>query len=124
MYDKDKKEIPMLSDGTVIAMANQENSYTQKFIKLGDDLAKHLEMELPRIFDPSFGRPYPTIWCTLGYFCHDDFEITEEVKHTFEEIHTNPKYQNIIIDIDKIEIIEFPKRSLDNYTPYGSPFFL
>jgi hypothetical protein len=39
LYNNDAEEICMLSDGTVIAMANLENSDTQTFIRIGDDLA-------------------------------------------------------------------------------------
>ena len=78
-------------------------------------------MELPFIFDPSFGRTYPTMWCTLGYFDHDDFKVTDEIRHTFEQICTNLE---LVIDIDKVEIVEFPKKSFDQYCRYGSPIFL
>jgi hypothetical protein len=35
-------EIRMLSDGTVRAMTNLENSDTQTFIRIGNDLAMYL----------------------------------------------------------------------------------
>jgi hypothetical protein len=125
-FYKGKNEIPMLSDGTVIAMADQESSFTQMFIRVGNALAKHLQIQLPYIFDPSFGRPYTTMWCTLGYFCHDDFEITDEVRKTFEDINNNLSTgrQKITININKIKIIEFPKKSLDGHKQYGSHFTL
>ena len=105
-------------------MSNQENPSTQKFIRVGNALVKYLQIQLPYIFDPSFGRTYPTMWCTLGYFCDDDFEITDELRHTFEEIASDLKNQTIVIDVDKVQIVKFHKKSLDKYELLGLPIFL
>jgi|SRR6478736_7699444 len=51
-----------------------------------------------------------------------EFKITE-VRHTCEEIYTNPKNQNIIIDINKVEVIEFSGKPLDGFRRMDHPSF-
>ena len=115
----DMKEIRMLSDGTVVAMADLENSDTQKFARVGNVLARYLQEELPYIFDLSFGRKFPsTVWCTLGYFDHDDFEITENIRDSFNFITRDI----IAVNIKEVQIVEFKKGTLDDARPIGIPF--
>jgi len=118
-YNNDMKEIHMLSDGTVVAMADLEDSDTQKFTRVGNLLARYLQEELPYIFNLSFGRKFPSaVWCTLGYFDHDDFEITENIRDSFNFITRNI----ITVNIKEVQIIEFSKRTLDDARPIGIPF--
>ena len=118
-YNNDMKEIRMLSDGTVVAMADLEDSDTQKFTRVGNLLARYLQEELPYIFDLSFGRKFPSaVWCTLGYFDHDDFEITENIRDSFNFITRNI----ITVNIKEVQIIEFNKRTLEDVRPIGIPF--
>ena len=50
----------------VVAMADLEDSDTQKFTRVGNLLARYLQEELPYIFDLSFGRKFPSaVWCGL-----------------------------------------------------------
>ena len=66
------QEVPMISDGTIILMADLENPTTQKFIRIGNALERFLKEELPYIFDPSFIRRFPTMWCDSStlFLCH------------------------------------------------------
>jgi hypothetical protein len=112
------KEISMLSDGTVVAMADLENSHTQTFIRIGADLAGYLQEELPNIFDSSFQRKFDTVWCTLGYFDHDDFEITENIRDSFNIIIRNI----ITVNIKELQMVQFKKEHLMTLNLSGSLF--
>jgi hypothetical protein len=99
-------------------MDDLENSDTQKFTRVGNLLARYLHEELRYIFDLSFGRKFPSVWCTLGYFDHDDFEITENIRDSFNIITRN----TITVNIKKVQIVQFKKRTLDDAEPIGIPF--
>lgn len=116
-YNNDMKKIRMLSDGTVVAMADLENSDTQKFTRVGNVLARYLQEKLPYIFDLSFGRKFPSVWCTLGYFDHDDFEITENIRDSFNIITRN----TITVNIKEVQMVQFKKRTLDDAEAIGTP---
>ena len=57
------------------------------------------------------------VW-TLGYFDHDDFEITENIRDSFNFITRNI----ITVNIKEVQIIEFNKRTLEDARPIGIPF--
>ena len=86
-------------------------------MRVGNVLASYLQEVLPYIFDLSFGRKFPSVWCTLGYFDHDDFEITENIKDSFNIITRN----TITVNIKEVQIAEFKKRTLDDAQPIGTP---
>jgi hypothetical protein len=111
------KEIRMLSDGTVVAIADLENSDTQKFTRVANVLARYLHEELPSIFDLSFKRKFASVWCTLRYFDHDDFAITENIKDSFNIITRD----TITVNLKEVQIVEFKKRTLDDAQPIGTP---
>ena len=115
---RDGQEVPMVSDGTVILMADLESASSQKFIRIGNVLERYLRQELHYIFDASFKRKFPTMWCTLGYFDHDDFEITKLVGNTFKSFPTPT------LNIKDLQIVEFRRKDLEGFNPIGNPIVL
>ena len=73
-----------VSDGTVVAMADLDDLDTKRFKSIADKLAKYLRSNLPYIFNSSLKPKYPTVWCTLGFFDREDFEMTQQLWDTFE----------------------------------------
>ena len=115
---RDGQEVPMSSNGTVILMADLESASTQKFIRIGNVLEKYLRQDLPYIFDASFKRKFPTMWCTLGYFDHDDFQVTEQIRDTFKSFPTP------IMNIKELQIVEFRRKNLEGSSAIGDPIAL
>jgi hypothetical protein len=107
-WNIEDKQRYLLGDGTVVAMGNLGDENTRKFAKIGKDLAYHLRYELPNIVGCDFKRKFDTVWCTLGYYDREDFEITDEVNRTFEGLRNI----NISTRIDRFDIVEFRKKSL------------
>jgi hypothetical protein len=108
----------MISDGTVILMADLKNPTTQKFIQIGNAVERFLKEELPYIFDPSFKRRFLTMWCTLGYFDCDDFDITEDIRDTFYS------FVAPTLNINELYIMEFRTKDLEGANPIGEPILL
>jgi hypothetical protein len=115
---KDGQEVPMISNGTVIIMADLESPSAQKFIRIGDVLERYLKEELPYICDASFKRKFPTMWCTLGYFDHDDFQVTEQIRDTFKSFPTPT------MNIKELQIVEFRRKDIEGSNPIGDPIAL
>lgn len=102
------------SDGTVVAMADPKDDNTKLFINLGDDVACLLRGKFADIFyNPCpnrLTRPHPTVWCTLGYFEEPSFEITPSIVEIFEQVRNF----NAVAKIDKLQVIQYNRRSLEN----------
>ena len=58
------------------------------------------------------------MWCTLGYFDHDDFQVTEQIRDTFKSFPTP------IMNIKELQIVEFRRKNLDGSSPIGDPIAL
>jgi hypothetical protein len=117
---KNSEEIFLVSNGTALLMADLEHPDTQKFLRVANVLERYLKEKLPNMFDQSFKRKFPTVWCTLGYFTRD-FEVTPFVKTSFPRIETN---EIINIRINDVEVVEFETKDLDNAERILGPFNL
>lgn len=72
----------------------------------------------PEQFAPSFKCRFPTMWCTLGYFDCDDFNITEEIRDTFYS------FVAPTLNINELHIMEFRTKDLEGANPIGKPILL
>jgi hypothetical protein len=110
---KGGREVPMISDGTVILMADLESTPAQRFLRIGNVLERYLRQELPHIFEASFKRKFPTMWCTLGYFDHEDFEIEELIRDMFKG------FQAPVMNIKELQVVEFRRNDLEESSSIG-----
>lgn len=117
---RNSEDIFLVSNGTVVLMADLEHPDTQKFLRVASVLERYLKEKLPNVFDQSFKRKYPTMWCTLGYFTHD-FEVTPFIKTRFPRLNTN---RIINIRINNIEVVDFEKKNLEKAKRIRGPFDL
>ena len=83
-YDIDWNPIPSISNGTVFARAYTCDYETQRFEALSRELKIYLDKRIDEPYKINSRRPYPTVWCTLGYFSQT-FEVNFELKEIFEE---------------------------------------
>lgn len=113
-YGQDNYPIPYASDGTVVAMGNiwQEENY--KFVHLANQLVIHLKKYLRSIFNKNFERKFSTVWSTLGYFDHIDFDITKKFAGTFKDFKDQYSMQPLPIKIDKLSLVEFTYKDLSD----------
>ncbi len=109
-YGKDQYPIPLASNGTVVAIGKTCTGENNKFVKLAFDLVEHLKINLYSIFGGKFDRKFPTVWSTLGYFDHRDFEITKKFVDTFDKFKEPLK-----IKIDKLSLVKFSYKDLRDY---------
>jgi hypothetical protein len=100
-YGKDNYPIPLASDGTVVAIGTPGILKNHKFVQSAFELVNHFKINLYSVFGSKFDRKFPTIWSTLGYFDHRDFEITKKYANTFNDFKKPLK-----IEIDKLSLIK------------------
>lgn len=113
-YGQDNYPIPYTSDGTVVAMGNMWQGENYKFVDLANQLVIHLKKYLRSIFNKNFERKFSTVWSTLGYFDHIDFDITKKFAGTFKEFKDQYSKQPLPIKIDKLSLVEFTYKDLSD----------
>ena len=106
-YGKDQYPIPLASNGTVVAIGKPCTDENGKFVKLAFKLVEHLKVNLYPIFGSKFERKFPTIWFTLGYFDHRDFDVTNEFVNRFNDVN-----KSLEIQVDKLSLVEFSYKDL------------
>ena len=103
-----------ISDGMLVAMADNRSKEVNEFNLLGDDLACHLRQNFPSIFYPSIylrlKREHPTVWSTVGYFEEPDFDIDRALATILEEF----KSFNAVVTVSQLEVRSYTLRSLEN----------
>jgi hypothetical protein len=74
-------------------------------VKLANNLVECLKNSLYPIFGDRFDRKFSTVWSTLGYFDHRDFNITKEFADTFQLFKKLNYKQLLEIEIDKLSLL-------------------
>ncbi len=108
----DNNQIPDASNGTVVSMGDPHESGNNKFVNLANELVCHLKSELGQIFKNEFERKFPTVWSTLGYFDHIDFDITKEFADTFNQFKKQYTESPLKIKVDKLRLVEHSFKDL------------
>ena len=111
-YGKDQYPIPHASNGTVVAIGKPFKVGNYKFVKLANDLAESLKNSLYPLFGNKFDRNFPTVWSTLGYFDHMDFDITNEFEDTFDDFRKLDSKIPLEIKVSKISLVEYSYKDL------------
>ena len=113
-YGLNQNPIPNASDGTVVLYGNYNDNGNKDFVDCGVNLAKVLRNKLPSIFE-KFDRNFPTIWVTLGYFNHKDFQYNKD--KNFETIFNKFRQVNSElspINVKELRLVKYTKRSLED----------
>jgi hypothetical protein len=105
-------QIPFASDGTVVAMGNPDENGNNEFVNLANELVCYLKNNLGYIFKNEFERKFPTVWSTLGYFQHKDFDITHRFADTFEQFRHYYSSNPLKIIIDSVRLVEYSFKDL------------
>jgi hypothetical protein len=94
-------------DGTVVALANERDS--TQIIEWSAKLAAGLARRLPNLF-PETKKKHALggVWCNLGYYDSQDFDVDHTVFRVFEELMPF----NAMARIDEIAFSEFRLKSL------------
>lgn len=74
-----------------------------------EDLVCYLKERLHHIFNSAFERKFPTVWCTIGYFNHLDFDIEPNSVKVFKQWKNSDHFE---ITIKKLELVEYGFRDL------------
>jgi hypothetical protein len=115
-YDIERNPMPLISDGTIFARACPCDYETQRFQMLSKELKTYIEQKLQGSFKLNLGRPYPTVWCTLGYFSQT-LEVNPKIKRLFGEFKDVRKrvtisslclvrYENRKLPVNRLRIIK------------------
>jgi len=111
-YGLDNRQIPYASNGTLVAIGKPDESGNEEFVTLANELVCHLKNNLGQIFSDDFDRKFPTIWSTLGYFDHYDFDITKKFADTFNKLKNRYSINPLKIAIDEVMLIEYSFKDL------------
>ena len=65
-------------------------------------------------------RKFPTVWCTVGYFLRDDFEITDLVYKAFQKIES----VNLTHEVKELRMVTYHQRTLHDMVCYREPIAL
>lgn len=94
------------SDGTVVAMADNDSSTS--IMDIAKELSKYLSEVEPKLFPEQKSRPLPGVWCTLGYFHEPDFPLDKQV---FEAFLPSKKFM-ANVSVNTVMLNEFSLKSL------------
>ena len=113
-FGKDQYPIPYASDGTIVAIGKRSMDGNKEFVKLADDLVECLKNSLYPVFGDKFERKYDTIWSTLGYFNHSDFDINENFADTFNQFKKQYDTDPMEIVVDTLKLVEYSFKDLSD----------
>ena len=108
----DNSQIPFASNGTVVAMGNPNENGNKEFVTIANNLVCYLKNNLGQIFKNEFDRKFPTVWSTLGYFDHKNFDINENFVDTFNQFKKQFDRQPMEIVVDKLTLVEYSFKDL------------
>ena len=109
---KDQYPIPYASNGTVVAIGKGCMDGNKEFVSLDDNLINCLKDSLYPVFGDKFDRNFPTIWSTLGYFNHSDFDINENFADTFNQFKKQYDTDPMEIVVDTLKLVEYSFKDL------------
>ena len=109
---KDHYPIPYASNGTIVAIGKPDTEGNKEFVKLADDLAKYLKINLYPVFEDKFERKFLTVWSTLGYLDHPDFFIKNDFACTFNKFKKEYSRTPLKIEVKKLRLVEYSFKDL------------
>lgn len=112
-------QIPNASDGTLVAIGNQDSDDNKKFVTLADELVCYLKTNLSQIFSNKFERKFSTIWSTVGFFYFQDFIFNQRFVDVFNQFKQSSNFK---IKIKKLELVQYTYRDLRDANIIGEPF--
>ena len=71
-----------------------------------------MKNNLGQIFKNEFDHKFYTIWSTLGYFDHKNFDINENFVDTFNQFKKQFDTQPMEIVVDKLTLVEYSFKDL------------
>ena len=108
----DNSQIPFASNGTVVAMGNPDRKGNREFVTIANEIVCYLKNNLGQIIESKFDRKFLTVWSTLGYFDHNDFDINENFVDTFNQFKNQYDLQPMEIIVDEIKLVEYSFKDL------------
>ena len=109
---KDQYPIPYASNGTVVAIGKLSMVGNKEFVMFADELVECLKNSLYPIFGDKLERKFSTIWSTLGYFNHTDFDIDENFADTFNCFKNKYDTHPMEIEVNKLRLVEHSFKDL------------
>ena len=95
-------------------MGNPDENGNNEFVNLANGLVCYLKNNLGQIFKNEFERKFPTVWSTLGYFQHKDFDITQKFFDTFNHFRQYYSSYPLEITIDTVRLVEYSFKDLSD----------